>query len=69
MAKQQSFEEKAKKAAKAGALEKTIKFVAAIKTVKGSYRFNQKFVKVKEEKTEDAILEAEYKKMIATAAH
>ncbi len=63
MAKQQSFEEKAKKAAKAGALEKTIKFVAAVKTDKGSYRFNQKFVKVKDEKTEEATLEAEYKKM------
>ena len=67
MAKQQSFEEKAKKAAKAGGLEKTIKFVAAVKTDKGSYRFNQKLVKVKDEKSEDAILEAEYKKMQAGA--
>ncbi|MEI7907895.1 MAG: hypothetical protein WCI84_11125 [Bacteroidota bacterium] len=63
MAKQQSFEEKAKKAAKAGMLEKTIKFVAAVKTDKGSYRFNQKFVKVKDDKSEEAILEAEFKKM------
>ena len=67
MAKQQSFEEKAKKAAKAGALEKTIKFVAAVKTDKGSYRFNQKFVKIKDEKTEDAVLEAEFKKMQSIA--
>ena len=63
MAKQQSFEEKAKKAAKAGLMEKTIKFVAAVKTDKGSYRFNQKLVKVKDEKSEEAILEAEFKKM------
>jgi hypothetical protein len=63
MAKQQSFEEKAKKAAKAGGLEKTIKFVAAVKTDKGSYRFNQKLVKIKDEKSEEAILEEEYKKM------
>ncbi|MFA6456948.1 MAG: hypothetical protein WCW40_09015 [Bacteroidota bacterium] len=63
MAKQQSFEEKAKKAAKAGGLEKTIKFVAAVKTDKGSYRFNQKLVKVKDEKSEEAVLEAEFKKM------
>lgn len=67
MAKQQSFEEKAKKAAKAGGLEKTIKFVAAIKTGKGSYRFNQKLVKVKDEKTEESILEAEFKKMQESA--
>ena len=67
MAKQQSFEEKAKKAAKAGGLEKTIKFVAAVKTDKGSYRFNSKFVKVKDEKSEDAILETEFKKMQAEA--
>ncbi len=68
MAKQQSFEEKAKKAAKAGTMEKTIKFVAAVKTDKGSYRFNQKFVKIKDEKSEEATLEAEFKKM-QTAAH
>ncbi|HAP36243.1 MAG TPA: hypothetical protein DCQ28_09985 [Bacteroidetes bacterium] len=67
MAKQQSFEEKAKKAAKAGALEKTIKFVAAVKTDKGSYRFNQKLVKIKDEKSEEAVLEAEFKKMQSTA--
>jgi hypothetical protein len=63
MAKQQSFEEKAKKAAKAGMMEKKIKIVAAVKTDKGSYRFNQKFVKVKDDKSEEAILEAEFKKM------
>jgi hypothetical protein len=67
MAKQQSFEEKAKKAAKAGGLEKTIKFVAAIKTAKGSYRFNQKLVKIKDEKAEESILEAEFKKMQESA--
>ncbi len=67
MAKQQSFEEKAKKAAKAGALEKTIKFVAAVKTDKGSYRFNQKLIKIKDEKSEEAVLEAEFKKMQSTA--
>jgi hypothetical protein len=67
MAKQQSFEEKAKKAAKAGALEKTIKFVAAVKTDKGSYRFNQKLLKVKDEKSEEAVLEAEFKKMQESA--
>jgi hypothetical protein len=67
MAKQQSFEEKAKKAAKAGALEKTIKFVAAVKTDKGSYRFNQKLVKIKDEKSEEVVLEAEFKKMQSTA--
>lgn len=67
MAKQQSFEDKAKKAAKAGALEKTIKFVAAVKTPKGSYRFNQKLVRVKDDKAEDAVLEAEYQKMVASA--
>lgn len=67
MAKQQSFEEKAKKAAKAGGLEKTIKFVAAIKTGKGSYRFNQKLVKIKDEKAEESILEAEFKKMQESA--
>ncbi len=67
MAKQQSFEEKAKKAAKAGALEKTIKFVAAVKTDKGSYRFNQKLIKIKDEKSEEAVLEVEFKKMQSTA--
>ncbi len=67
MAKQQSFEEKAKKAAKATGAEKTIKFVAAVKTDKGSYRFNQKLLKVKDEKSEEAIIEAEYKKMQAAA--
>jgi hypothetical protein len=67
MAKQQSFEEKAKKAAKAGGLDKTIKFVAAVKTGKGSYRFNQKLVKIKDEKAEESILEAEFKKMQESA--
>ena len=67
MAKQQSFEEKAKKAAKAGALDKTVKFVAAVKTDKGSYRFNQKLIKIRDEKTEEAVLEAEFKRMQSTA--
>jgi hypothetical protein len=67
MAKQQSFEEKAKKAAKAGALDKTVKFVAAVKTDKGSYRFNQKLIKIKDEKTEEAVLEVEFKRMQSTA--
>ncbi|MFA6542214.1 MAG: hypothetical protein WCT99_11475 [Bacteroidota bacterium] len=66
MAKQQSFEEKVKKLAKEQA-GKTVKFVAAIKTPKGTYRFNQKLVKVKDEKTEEAILEAEYKRMVESA--
>lgn len=68
MAKQQSFEDKAKKAAKGGGLEKTIKFVAAVKTDKGSYRFNQKFIKIKDEKSEEATIEAEFKRM-QLAAH
>ncbi|MEW5799328.1 MAG: hypothetical protein AB1728_10000 [Bacteroidota bacterium] len=67
MAKQQSFEEKAKKAAKAAGAEKTVKFVAAVKTGKGTYRFNQKLVKIKDEKQEDATLEAEYKRMLQEA--
>ncbi|MDD8018664.1 MAG: hypothetical protein PHP42_09850 [Bacteroidota bacterium] len=66
MAKQQSFEEKVKKLAKeAGG--KTIKFVAAVKTPKGTYRFNQKLVKIRDEKTEDAVLESEYKRMNESA--
>ena len=67
MAKQQSFEEKAKKAAKAGGADKTVKFIAAVKTEKGTYRFNQKLVKIKDEKQEDATLEAEYKRMLQEA--
>jgi|GEM_PF-2896697 len=67
MAKVQSFEEKAKKAAKAHMAERTVKFVAAVKTGKGTYRFNQKLVKIKDEKQEDAILEAEYKRMLQEA--
>lgn len=66
MAKQQSFEEKLKKMAKEAA-GKTVKFVAAVKTPKGTYRFNQKLVKIKDEKTEDAILETEYKRMLESA--
>ncbi len=66
MAKQQSFGDKLKKLHKEGA-GKTIKFVAAIKTPKGTYRFNQKLVKVKDEKAEESILEAEYKRMLQEA--
>jgi len=66
MAKQQSFEEKVKKLGKHGA-ERTVKFVAAVKTGKGTYRFNQKLVKIKDEKQEDATLEAEYKRMLQEA--
>lgn len=65
MAKQQSFEDKVKKLAKEQA-GKTVKFVAAVKTPKGTYRFNQKLVKITDEKTEDAILETEYKRMVAS---
>jgi len=66
MAKQQSFGDKIKKQAKeTGA--KTIKFVAAIKTSKGTYRFNQKLVKIRDEKTEEATLEAEFKRMAEEA--
>ncbi len=66
MAKQQSFEEKVKKLGKGGA-ERTVKFVAAVKTEKGTYRFNQKLVKIRDEKQEDATLEAEYKRMLQEA--
>jgi len=62
MAKVQSFEDKVKKLARESA-GKTVKFVAAVKTEKGSYRFNQKLVKIKDEKTEEAVLEAEYQRM------
>lgn len=67
MAKVQSFEEKAKKAAKAHHAERTVKFVAAVKTGKGTYRFNQKLVTIKDEKQEGALLEAEYKRMLQEA--
>lgn len=66
MAKQQSFEEKVKKLGK-HAEGRTVKFVAAVKTGKGTYRFNQKLVKIKDEKQEDALLEAEYKRMLQEA--
>lgn len=64
MAKQQSFGDKVKKMAKEGGSAKTVQFVAAVKTPKGTYRFNQKLVKIKDEKTEDAVLETEYKHMV-----
>ena len=67
MAKQQSFGDKVKKMSKEGAGAKTIKFVAAVKTSKGTYRFNQKLVKIIDEKTESAVLEAEYKRMVESA--
>lgn len=66
MAKQQSFGDKVKKLAKEGGA-KTVKFVAAVKTPKGTYRFNQKLIKIKDEKTEDAVLESEYKRMVESA--
>ena len=66
MAKQQSFEEKVKKLGKHAA-GRTVKFVAAVKTEKGTYRFNQKLVKILDEKQEDATLEAEYKRMLQEA--
>lgn len=66
MAKQQSFGDKVKKQAKEGGA-KTIKFVAAVKTSKGTYRFNQKLVKIRDEKAEESTLEAEYKRMVAEA--
>lgn len=66
MAKQQSFGDKIKKQGKeTGA--KTVKFVAAVKTSKGTYRFNQKLVKIRDEKTEEATLEAEFKRMVQEA--
>jgi len=65
MAKQQSFGDKVKKLAKESS-GRTIKFVAAVKTSKGTYRFNQKFVQIRDEKMEDALLDAEYKRMIET---
>ena len=66
MAKQQSFEEKVKKLGKHAA-GRTVKFVAAVKTEKGTYRFNQKLVKILDDKQEDATLEAEYKRMLQEA--
>ena len=66
MAKLQSFEEKIKKLGKHAA-GRTVKFVAAVKTEKGTYRFNQKLVKILDDKQEDAALEAEYKRMLQEA--
>lgn len=66
MAKQQSFGDKFKKQHKE-MHGRTVKFVAAVKTSKGTYRFNQKLVKVLDDKTEDALLENEYKRMVQEA--
>jgi hypothetical protein len=44
MAKQQAFADKVKKKKKSDQI--SVKFVKAVKTEKGSYKFNEKFVKI-----------------------
>ncbi len=44
MAKQQSFADKSKTKAKAGGI--SVKLIKSIKTSKGTYKFNEKFVKI-----------------------
>lgn len=46
MAKQQSFSDKLKKKKKNDFL--TVKLIKAVKSAKGSYKFNEKFVKVED---------------------
>lgn len=44
MAKQQSFAEKSKIKVKTGGI--TVKLIKSIKTAKGTYKFNERFVKI-----------------------
>jgi hypothetical protein len=46
MAKQQSFSDKLKKKKKSGLL--TVKLIKSVKTVKGNYKFNEKFVQIED---------------------
>ncbi len=46
MAKQQSFADKSKSKSKTVGIN--VKLIKAIKTAKGSYKFNEKFVKVED---------------------
>lgn len=46
MAKQQTFADKAKKRGQAAAIN--VKFVKTVKTEKGTYKFQEKFVRVED---------------------
>lgn len=46
MAKQQTFADKAKSKKKEAGI--TVKFIKTVKTEKGTYKFNEKFVKIED---------------------